>query len=54
MDAFSRDGLKRLEDGGVTAAIMGVRDPYSGVGMPLEKKLDALRGLADTLIAKHR
>lgn len=54
MDAFSRDGLKRLEDGGVTDAILGVRDPYSGVGMPLEKKLDALRGLADTLIAKHR
>lgn len=54
LEAYSSDGIKRLEDRGVTDVILGVRDPYAGVDLPLEKKIDALRGLADTLIAKHR
>ena len=54
LDAFSVDGLKRLEDRGVTDVILGVRDPYSGVDLPLQEKVDGLRGLADRLISRGR
>jgi len=52
MDAFSPDGIKRLEDRGVTDVVVGVRDPYRGPDQPLQQKIDALRGLADMIIPK--
>ena len=56
LDAYSADGIKRLEDEGVTDVIVGFRWPYS-VGPdtePLQTKLDALRRYADTVIAGVR
>jgi probable F420-dependent oxidoreductase len=55
-DAYSIDGLKRLEEIGVTDVMVGFRWPYE-VGpdtQPLSKKLDHLRGYADRVIAKFR
>ncbi len=54
MDAFSVDGAHRLEDMGVTDAIVGFRWPYvkGPDTQPLQDKLDALRRFADTVIAK--
>ena len=53
MDAFTPDGIKRLEDLGVTDTIVGFRNAYSGVDdQKLDQKLDALRGFANNVIAK--
>jgi probable F420-dependent oxidoreductase len=54
MDAYTPDGVRRLEDMGVTDVIVGFRDGYSVDPDPqtLEQKLDALRGYADAVIAK--
>ncbi|MBV8951145.1 MAG: TIGR03619 family F420-dependent LLM class oxidoreductase [Actinobacteria bacterium] len=53
IEGFSADGIKRLEDRGVTDVIAGFRDPY--VAGPdtqtLQEKLDALRWYADEVIA---
>ena len=52
LEAFTLDGVRRLEDQGVTDAIVGFRWPYD-VGPdtePLGAKLDALRGFADSVI----
>jgi probable F420-dependent oxidoreductase len=54
LDAYSPDGIRRLEDQGVTDAIVGFRWPYD-VGpdtQPLQEKLDLLRRYADDVIAK--
>jgi len=54
MDAFSVDGVRRLEDQGVTDVIVGFRWPYE-VGPdiePLADKIDKLRWFADGVIAK--
>ncbi|MDR3649809.1 MAG: TIGR03619 family F420-dependent LLM class oxidoreductase [Acidimicrobiales bacterium] len=54
MDAFSVDGVRRLEDQGVTDVVVGFRWPYV-VGPdiePLQTKIDSLRQFADTVIAK--
>jgi probable F420-dependent oxidoreductase len=53
-DAYTPDGIKRLEDAGVTDAIVGFRWPYhTGPDtQPLQDKLDALRRYADDVIAK--
>jgi probable F420-dependent oxidoreductase len=54
MDAYSADGVRRLEDQGVTGVIVGFRWPYH-VGAdtePLQPKLDKLRRYADEVIAK--
>lgn len=56
LDAYSADGVRRLEEQGVTDVIVGFRWPYQ-VGPdtePLEKKIGALRQYADTVIAKLR
>ncbi len=56
VDAYSIDGLKRLEDQGVTDVMVGFRWPYN-LGPdtePLGEKLDHLRGYADKVIAKLR
>jgi len=52
LDAFSLDGVRRLEDKGVTDVILGFRNPYGGEDQPLQQKIDALKGFADNVIAK--
>ncbi len=54
MDAFSVDGVRRLEEKGVTDVVVGFRWPYV-VGPdiePLQSKIDNLRRFADTVINK--
>jgi len=54
MDGFSVDGVRRLEEQGVTDVIVGFRWPYE-VGPdiePLSDKIDKLRWFADGVIAK--
>jgi alkanesulfonate monooxygenase SsuD/methylene tetrahydromethanopterin reductase-like flavin-dependent oxidoreductase (luciferase family) len=54
LDAFSLDGVRRLEEQGVTDVIVGFRWPYT-VGPDteaLQPKLDNLRRFADDIIAK--
>jgi probable F420-dependent oxidoreductase len=56
LDAFSLDGVRRLEEQGVTDVIVGFRWPYS-VGPDteaLQTKIDNLRRFADDVIAKAR
>ncbi len=55
-DAFGVDGLRRLEEKGVTDVIVGFRWPYT-VGPdtePLQDKIDALERFAETTIAAYR
>jgi len=56
IEAFSADGLRELEDLGVTDVIVGFRDPYArGPDVqPLQEKLDHLRRYADEQMAKAR
>ena len=54
LDAYSVDGIKKLEDRGVTDVIVGFRVPYI-VGPdtePLAKKISSLERFADGVIAK--
>lgn len=53
-EAFSVDGARRLEDLGVTNAIVGFSNSYrkGPDGQPLEQKLDDLRRFADDVISK--
>jgi probable F420-dependent oxidoreductase len=54
MDAYTVDGVRRLEEQGVTDVIVGFRWPYT-VGPdtePLSRKLDHLRRFADNVIVK--
>ena len=55
-DAYSPDGVRRLEDEGVTDLIVGFRWPYvTGPDTePLETKLANLRRYATTIITKTR
>jgi probable F420-dependent oxidoreductase len=56
LDAYSVEGVRRLEEQGVTDVIVGFRWPYT-VGPdvePLQAKLDNLRRFADTVIAGTR
>ena len=53
-DAYTPDGARRLEDKGVTDAIVGFRVPYI-VGPdtePVEKKLKGIEWFAETVISK--
>ena len=54
MDAYDVDGCKRLEDRGVTDAIVGFRYPYiNGPDTePLAKKIEHLEKFAEKVIAK--
>ena len=54
MDAYNPDGIKRLEDLGVTDAIVGFRNAYEPDTVPLQQKIDTLKGFADSVIAKVR
>ena len=51
---YSLDGIKRLEDKGVTDCIVGFRIPYiKGPDTePLEKKVEHLERFAEDVIAK--
>lgn len=53
-DAYSADGVKRLEDKGITDCIVGFRLPYiKGPDTePLEKKIEHLERFAEDVIAK--
>jgi probable F420-dependent oxidoreductase len=54
LDAYTVDGIKRLEDRGVTDVIVGFRVPYI-VGPdtePLEKKIEHLNRYAENVIGK--
>ena len=53
-DAYTVDGVKRLEDKGITDVIVGFRIPYilGPDTEPLSDKIDALRRYADDVIAK--
>jgi alkanesulfonate monooxygenase SsuD/methylene tetrahydromethanopterin reductase-like flavin-dependent oxidoreductase (luciferase family) len=56
LDAYSADGIRTLEDQGVTDVIVGFRWPYQ-VGPdtePLASKMDKLRKYSDDVIAKTR
>jgi probable F420-dependent oxidoreductase len=56
LDAFSVDGVRRLEEKGVTDVVVGFRWPYV-VGPdiePLQSKIDNLRRFADTVITKAK
>jgi probable F420-dependent oxidoreductase len=54
LDAYTVDGVKRLEETGVTDVIVGFRWPYhTGPDpQPLQEKLDLLRRFADDVIAR--
>jgi probable F420-dependent oxidoreductase len=56
MDAYTADGIRRLEEQGVTDVIVGFRWPYHGGPdtEALEAKLGKLRRYADDVIAKIR
>ena len=51
MDAYSRDGIKRLEELGVTDVIVGFRWTYDKAPdtEPLQTKVDNLTRYADTM-----
>jgi probable F420-dependent oxidoreductase len=53
-DAYDPDGVKRLEDRGVTDCIVGFRVPYilGADTEPLEKKVEHLERYAESVIAK--
>jgi probable F420-dependent oxidoreductase len=52
LDAFTLDGIRRLEDAGVTDVVVGFRNAYEKDTMTLQQKLDALRRYADAVIAR--
>jgi probable F420-dependent oxidoreductase len=56
LDAYSVDGVRRLEDEGVTNVIVGFRLPYTREQdtEPLQTKIDALRRYADDVITPSR
>jgi probable F420-dependent oxidoreductase len=51
MEAYTLDGVKRLEDKGVTDVIVGFRNAYEADTTTLQQKIDALRAYADRIIA---
>jgi probable F420-dependent oxidoreductase len=56
MDAFSAEGVKRLEEQGVTDVIVGFRWPYTteADSQPLAEKIGAMNTYAEKVIAKVR
>lgn len=53
-DAYNLDGVKRLEEKGVTDCIVGFRQAYimEQDDEPLQKKIDSLNWFADKIISK--
>jgi probable F420-dependent oxidoreductase len=54
LDAYTPEGIRRLEEIGVTDVIVGFRNPYEKDTLTLAEKSDALRRYADAVIAKLR
>lgn len=56
LDAYTPDGVRRLEDMGVSDVLVGFRDSYTKGQdtQNLEQKLAALRQYSDTVISKCR
>ena len=54
LHAYHADGIRLLEDLGVTDVIVGFRDPYHMPDTALQPKIDLLRQYADTVIAAVR
>jgi probable F420-dependent oxidoreductase len=52
MDGFSVDGVKRLEDMGVTDTIVGFRNAYQKDETTLDQKVEALSRFAENVIQK--
>jgi len=52
LDAYTLDGIRRLEDKGITDCIVGFRNAYEKDTVPLQQKVDALRAYGDNVIAK--
>jgi hypothetical protein len=52
LDAYTVDGVKHLEDRGITDVIVGFRNAYEADTQTLEQKIDALERFADAVIAK--
>ena len=54
LDAYTPDGIRRLEDLGITDVIVGFRDTYANAAdsQTLDQKVGALRAYADNVIAK--
>jgi probable F420-dependent oxidoreductase len=52
LDAFTLDGIRRLEDIGVTDVIVGFRNAYEKDTMSLEQKRDSMLRYAEAIIAK--
>jgi alkanesulfonate monooxygenase SsuD/methylene tetrahydromethanopterin reductase-like flavin-dependent oxidoreductase (luciferase family) len=54
LDAFSIDGVRRLEDKGVTDVIVGFRYPYTVQPdtQPLTEKIELLRRFADRVLTR--
>jgi probable F420-dependent oxidoreductase len=53
LEAFTVDGVRRLEEKGITDVIVGFRNPYEGRdSMPVQQKIDALRAYGDRVIAR--
>ncbi len=54
MHGLTPDGLRKLEDLGVTDAIVGFRVPYQKDTVPLQSKLDMMRYYGNNVLAKFR
>jgi probable F420-dependent oxidoreductase len=54
LDAYSQDGIRRMEEAGITDAIVGFRDAYRPEpdDETLDQKLTALRRYAESIITK--
>jgi probable F420-dependent oxidoreductase len=51
-EAYTLEGIRRLEDLGVTDVIVGFRNAYEEDTLTLDQKIDALERYADNVIAK--
>jgi hypothetical protein len=52
LDAYTPDGVRKLEDQGVTDCIVGFRNAYAADDHTLEQKINALESYANNVIAK--
>ena len=52
LDAYSPDGIRRLEDKGITDCIVGFRNAYEKDTVPLQQKVDAIRAYGENVVAK--
>ena len=53
LDTSSQDGIRRLEDIGVTDAIVSFHNPYEAVPRTIAQKVDEIRHYGDSVIAKQ-